>query len=214
MSNSNVLAQSATQLAASGPGSDEAFFASLPTVLAKIAGLSFENDNSTMKLEKVTLNKQALIDRVKAIYRAQNVAIIAKPEGGEKKLMLPPETFNRIKEAVDTFVDSQIKRLTSDKWELTSYNRKFAWSTKHNSYVESQSITSELIIDVKRQHLAATIDKGIAETKLSNLEKQNIPSDDIRIVNAKKRLDNINLRVDGINKKLRELSKATEQPTA
>lgn len=181
-----VLAPSATMLTVSS--SEENWFAALPVLIAKFAGTDYEHDNSTMRLEKVCLNKQTLRDRVRFNFRATFAAIYGKDGQAEKDIRLPDDVFNRLNKAVDTFIDEQLQRLIAGKWEITTLNRSFAYSTKHSAYVESMSIKSELLIDANRQLLAASIYKSECERKLTDLEKKQIADDDIRIVNARKRV--------------------------
>ena len=162
---SHALAQTTNNLTVTPTGEENFdFFALAKRAMERAAG------KSGVTRERQILKRQAVIDSMKADYRAHFAGIYGK-DG-----KLPSAIYEKIVKVADEAIQKQIGRVNVAN--AISFRRGFHWAEKDMGFTERVTVTGENQISLEEQHLAATIFITQAEKRLKDLEAKKTPDYD------------------------------------
>lgn len=166
MSQSNVLAQSATQLTksnASNPDWDDSLF-------YKSAKAAAERQSKGVTRERNMLKRQQLVSMVCADYRSHFAAMFGRTD------RLPSDVFTKVETAVDKVISERLAEVNSQN--VITYRRAFHHNSKDMLITERISLVGENQLTLQEQHLGVVIFITQAEKRLTDLQAKKTPDYD------------------------------------
>lgn len=167
MSNTNVLAQSATQLSVSNVSSPEWTELNFNASVLKVA----ERKAKGITVERWMLKRNDLVSGVCADYRAHFAAMFGKTD------RLPSDVFSKVETAVDKFLSEKLAAVNG--LNVLSQRKYFFHSEKQMEVTQRVTNTGENKLALQEQHLGITIFITQAERRLKDLEAK--PNPDLEL---------------------------------
>lgn len=165
MSQTQILAQNATQLSVSGNSEAEYDFVQS----AKIAA---ERKAKGMTRERWFLSRPKLISAICADYRARFASVYGKAE------RLPSSIFEKIEKAVDSVIASQLSQVNAQN--VISLRRSFSHKSNQYKFVERVTATGENELALKEQLLGCHLAIGSVQRRLDDMSKSGRLTEDLR----------------------------------
>jgi hypothetical protein len=178
-----ALAQSATQLSVSGPGTID-----FNALVAKVAA----RKSNGLTIAAASLDYSALFSAVCAEYKSFS--------GIERKARLASEVVEQIDKAIDAFKAEKLARFQED---LVSYRCFAAHKPGQSRFVKAETYPpGESAMPLKEQHLFCTIAINAAQKRLDKMVEKYADTD--RVDKAKKALAKLEATMAAINKMMAE----------
>jgi hypothetical protein len=152
----NAVAQSATILTKSANGEANYDFELV------VKGMATQQAKGVTR-ERQMLNRQKLISKVCANYRATFAEIYGKSD------RLPSDVFVKVEAAVDSFLTKQLSAITTTN--IISQRKSFFVNRKDMSVTERVFNVGENALALKEQHLGINLFIGQVNRSIAALEK-------------------------------------------